>query len=1265
LRDLSSKVEIYKSIEELPIKQQNIYSNVFNGNKTFVYYNKNGSTKESSRTSITAENLIEYFGVTNFENSSLKETDKANNAGYNFGEVSKAFTEFYHGTALDLIKSGIYDNVVIVGNRSYANAFQVIGGGIINKSILDSVEQIQDDDYIYLDYNSNGEIIESRNQLLITPHNYNQLKSLFHLKHSSIIDFQNHINAYFLQNQELFAKYLNSSNNDIRFFCLVNLIEKEGIDKIKEYYLEERLEKIEEEEKKILLSNISNLEIKDLVTKLFVTKEEVWKESLFENNMKWYEELKNKRETYNKAVEIQSRSLDETVKIGEGILARDLLHIEIKKEEKNKNKDLENKDLENEIEKDKWEKKEISISLDEIIKNIGSQKYVLPAHVGSGKSIWVSELAKKLVLETNYKVKLISASNITKDNIGEIKEEDNTIFIIDAIDEVRNSEVKKELKEKLKLFKSKLIITSRVSEYNLEDNNLDNFQTLNFRPISKEEFIKEKVTDKKIQEDVLSFLEKSNLSGEIGGNPLLLNFICMLAQEKDKYSSIGIKNFTEIENKADLYENIVKLVLYKHPEANSIKNKYEGLNEEQVKEELENDLENLSLYAYNNDILNLKKYRITEATLEKYNILFRLDNKDDIKSKRTYSFIHYSFQEFFLARHLAKNEEMKNNSEKYSGFTKGEEKIFETRDTNEDNWNAWRKLKETTVFYGEILGNKEDYEKLHNFLGREGLLKNDDIYGEGFFRGLEIMNNIKGFNYQKYEKIIISYITSNIFFIIPKIGQFIENGVDIKIKNILNKIFYSLFYSIEDIFIKDELIIFLIKLKHPETGKLVKDYIKKRKKNNYIQKFLKFLYKELIKNKENKEYSYDVLIELIKIKKKSNLSPIQSAFVVAVDKEFYDILRMIDNNFINYVNNNINKITTIGIDELNQVYFFGALLERFGENVISLVNKILGIYYKKGLLDIQKFHIHCQTYKYLDEKNKSYLINFLFEIWRGDHIFNLPLLFYSYNIVPDKKLEKLAKNQIIQDMREGDYTSAVEYKLPWLQEKSNLDKRELGILFDKMVKYIDRLTNQEKLLFYSEGIKVGKIEYIKPLKELLINMLINCKNVQEKKLDIDNSDGITYSISHLTELGNKKINNILKSWIINNFNLFKDKSTPFGFYGAIEFFVENNDEDVINKIKTKIILELKKSDAKEVYDKYKYLIEKNEDIGNLIKSNEYFPDEKGYTPSSDILKLIDKYWKEDTIRELKMLKNNNKLYELREKLNFLYISGLNIKIPIL
>jgi hypothetical protein len=57
---------------------------------------------------------------------------------------------------------------------------------------------------------------KAENQLLITPHNYNQLKSLFHLKHSSIIDFQNHINAYFLQNQELFAKYLNSSNNDIR-----------------------------------------------------------------------------------------------------------------------------------------------------------------------------------------------------------------------------------------------------------------------------------------------------------------------------------------------------------------------------------------------------------------------------------------------------------------------------------------------------------------------------------------------------------------------------------------------------------------------------------------------------------------------------------------------------------------------------------------------------------------------------------------------------------------------------------------------------------------------------------------------------------------------------------------------------------------------------------------------------------------------------------------------------------------------------------------
>ncbi|EKE27801.1 MAG: hypothetical protein ACD_3C00147G0003 [uncultured bacterium (gcode 4)] len=76
------------------------------------------------------------------------------------------------------------------------------------------------------------------------------------------------------------------------------------------------------------------------------------------------------------------------------------------------------------------------------------------------------------------------------------------------------------------------------------------------------------------------------------------------------------------------------------------------------------------------------------------------------------------------------------------------EEIFKVRDERawETNWNLWREFKPVALFYWEILGNswkEEDLKKLEELLGEKWLLANDDIFGEGFFMGLEILHSLR------------------------------------------------------------------------------------------------------------------------------------------------------------------------------------------------------------------------------------------------------------------------------------------------------------------------------------------------------------------------------------------------------------------------------------------------------------------------------------------------------------------------------------------
>lgn len=94
--------------------------------------------------------------------------------------------------------------------------------------------------------------------------------------------------------------------------------------------------------------------------------------------------------------------------------------------------------------------------------------------------------------------------------------------------------------------------------------------TLCMEPVSKDVYLKSRISDETIRNKIEEKLRASNLAQEVEGNPLLLNFICILAREEgdselqDLRKTSGVKSLDEICNKADLYENIAKLIIIQH-----------------------------------------------------------------------------------------------------------------------------------------------------------------------------------------------------------------------------------------------------------------------------------------------------------------------------------------------------------------------------------------------------------------------------------------------------------------------------------------------------------------------------------------------------------------------------------------------------------------------------------------------------------------------------------------------------------------------------
>lgn len=600
-----------------------------------------------------------------------------------------------------------WKNIVILSNSSFAHSFQILWG-TRDISPNEWSSAFRENNYDYFDIDKNGNPINN-DDIPITPSNYRAICEFFSIEKGdlTLVQIQNGLNNFLRElkkTQEieyfsLLERFLYSIQGDLREYAIKELIKNENIKTIEIYLFSEERGHLSEKEKEIILRNLNTSEkIKSLIQRHFVSYPELWEDSRTQMEKYFGKEkctlLETNQETYREILKFQKKhSLDEMIQNQEvgSILARRVYS---------------------------WQEKEKKyIWSQEILKN--KWKYILRAHVWQWKSFWLTEFTKWATF-WNEKVIFLKAkefwsNNKRIDEIFEQAEREWIILCIDGIDEI-TTDNKEYIKNKLYAFQGMCVITARESEYPEKNTN---FTTLMLEPMDADEFLESrfKWNEAKLQE-IYSLLEKNHLEHEIKSNPLLLTLVVLLAKMDSENTKIyqekyGIKSLYDIQNKSDLYESVVRFILAKHTKELKVQN-YDP------DKDLSRWMDQLSEYAFNIFLGNSEKTYNKTYDIH-LGILFRKTQENE------YDFIHKSFYEYFLARYLSK-------------IDNGNDYIYNLRDEKRSgNWNDWRESRTFVLFYAEKLVEYEKMDTLERFLEKNGLLKHDDIFGENFFMGLEIL----------------------------------------------------------------------------------------------------------------------------------------------------------------------------------------------------------------------------------------------------------------------------------------------------------------------------------------------------------------------------------------------------------------------------------------------------------------------------------------------------------------------------------------------
>ncbi len=513
----------------------------------------------------------------------------------------------------------------------------------------------------------------------------------------AIIDFQNQLRARFIAKKELYTDYLthHSSPLSLRTFCLANLIKNQGYSIIADYYLI-KCNVFSRQEKTLILEHLEDPKIRTLVRKLFVARPHLWEDEEKELFSKawnkgedFYTLLKKSRGAYETASLLQSKSLDPLISTKQygAILSRTLYFEEKKKTTNPKERNPDDTNRQDEFTR-------IVFHPSMLFAQNQYSHFILRAHVGEGKSIYLSHLVKELVLEHEEEILFIAAKNIK--NPKDVFKNPKELVCIDALDEVTDDILKQSIKEAMRTFPGRCVISARHSEsFTISEK----ICTLQFYPIDSNEYIESRFSkDTHKATEVKDWLQQHGLANEVKGNPLLLNLIVLLASasEDDKawMETYWILWYDQIKTKTELYESVVRFVLAKHSK---------DLKEQKcTSKDLGRWMNDLWEYAYK-VFLSQKNLKIDSDDASDFDahlsILFKHEQNE------SYDFIHKSFYEFFLSKYFQKYQKIPLSRQEYSCLLD----LFE---------NQWLPITTEKIFlflgntYAEMLEKKECWEFL-------------------------------------------------------------------------------------------------------------------------------------------------------------------------------------------------------------------------------------------------------------------------------------------------------------------------------------------------------------------------------------------------------------------------------------------------------------------------------------------------------------------------------------------------------------------------
>lgn len=518
----------------------------------------------------------------------------------------------------DIYKS--FKNIVLIWHKSNKSG---ITESVYNKDLPFRWDlQINNWEILEFDISSENEYINHKdsNLLFVNSLSYDKLLNIFpDVSHSTIIEFQNKLNAMFIKYPELFNKYVLSENSDLRKFCLINLIKNKEIFLLNKLFLDEKF-----------LSEVNKIDFSDLDLK---------EKTIFNYYLN----------VYFNVIEVRKKSLDYQIK------------------------NWENKELDFNF------NSELYNNILNLVNNWSNIKYI-EWKAWAWKSFLLSKISEQLNYENIYNNKLeklyypvyinLSWNWIdVLNNIQNLCDYKNyqAIYLLDSIDESYITwEDRRKLDNKLLELSRiwKVIITCRNGyNYNYDNNNdfdkkqiellLNNSEKIELTDFSEENINKYLYKYFTNNSDKIEEVKKILIVLKWAwNNPLILSMICQIV-ESWWLKDIELSKLTII----DIYSEIVSLRLINwnnNHDARKLDLSTDDLNDRisLLWEISYKSLLNWKQSINYQDIIKTWKIKWSEFSknhyLDSLNLLFRKN------SNWEFDFIHQSIKEFFAAKHVYK-----------------------------------------------------------------------------------------------------------------------------------------------------------------------------------------------------------------------------------------------------------------------------------------------------------------------------------------------------------------------------------------------------------------------------------------------------------------------------------------------------------------------------------------------------------------------------------------------------------------------------------